>query len=34
VGAVSDVLPFPVRADRAAVIETSTGELRPLARTP
>jgi hypothetical protein len=34
VGAVSDALPLPVHADRAAVIETGTGELWPLARTP
>jgi hypothetical protein len=34
VAAVSDVLPLLVRADRAALIETGTGELWPLARTP
>jgi hypothetical protein len=34
VGAVSDVLPLPVRAIRAAVIETGTGELWPLAGIP
>jgi hypothetical protein len=34
VGAVSDVLPLPVRAVRAALIETGTGELWPLAGLP
>jgi len=34
VGAVSDVLPLPVRAVRAAVIETGTGEHWPLRGLP
>jgi hypothetical protein len=34
VGAVSDVLPLPVRAVRAALIETGTGELWPLSGIP
>ena len=34
VGAVSDVLPLPVHAARAALIETGTGELWPLAGLP
>jgi hypothetical protein len=34
VGAVSDVLPLPVRAVRAVVIETATGELTPLPGVP
>ena len=34
VGAVSDVLPLPVRAVRAALIETGTGELWPLPGIP
>jgi hypothetical protein len=34
VGAVSDVLPLPVHADRTAVIETGTGEIWPLPHTP
>lgn len=34
VGAVSDVLPLPIRAVRAALIETGTGELWPLSGLP
>ena len=34
VGAVSDVLPLPVRAVSAAVIDTGTGELWPLTGLP
>ena len=34
VGAVSDVLPLRLHADRAAVIETGTGEIWPLAQLP
>jgi 2'-5' RNA ligase len=34
VAAISDVLPLPVRADRAAVIETGTGEQWPLPALP
>ncbi|MEP6648515.1 MAG: 2'-5' RNA ligase family protein [Lapillicoccus sp.] len=34
VAAVSDVLPLPLHADRAALIETSTGELWPLPGVP
>jgi hypothetical protein len=34
VGAISDVLPMPLRADRAAVIETGTGDLWPLPTLP
>lgn len=34
VGAVSDVLPLPLHADRAAVIETGTGQVWPLPHIP
>ena len=34
VGAVSDVLPLPLHADRAVVIETGTGQMWPLAGVP
>ena len=34
VGAVSDVLPLPLHADRAAVIETGTGQMWPLPGVP
>ena len=34
VGAVSDVLPLTLRADRAALIDTSDGQVWPLGRIP
>ena len=34
VGAVSDVLPLPLHADRAAVIDTGTGQMWPLTGVP
>lgn len=34
VGSISDVLPLPLRAVRAAIIETGTGELWPLPALP
>jgi len=34
VGAVSDVLPLTLRADRAALIDTSDGQVWPLDRVP
>jgi 2'-5' RNA ligase superfamily len=34
VGSISDVLPLPLRAVRAAIIETATGELWPLPALP
>ena len=34
VGAVSDVLPLPLHADRAVVIETGTGQMWPLPGVP
>ena len=34
VGAVSDVLPLPLHADRAAIIDTGTGQMWPLTGVP
>ena len=34
VGAVSDVLPLPLHADRAVVIDTGTGQMWPLTGVP